>query len=56
MQQKILLYLSFSGDYIRSDVYHVLSMCLVYIKVKIKSSESDCFIPYFFETAAYNMP
>jgi len=37
----------------RSDVYHLLPTCHVYIKVRIKFPASDCLLPLFCYTSSY---
>jgi hypothetical protein len=37
----------------RSDVYHLLSTCHVFIKARIKFPASDCLLPLFFYTPSY---
>lgn len=36
-----------SGDYVRSDAYHLLHMYHLKNEVRIQFSASECFLPYF---------
>jgi hypothetical protein len=31
----------------KSDVYHLLPMCHIYVEVRIKILTSECWLPYF---------